>query len=388
MVQITKTLEIENIKIKETFDIGEIRDALEYKLYIPDICVKDKVIDELLLYLKDRFSNPEYKFKPIISYTNGKISGIVICCINPHYTSYSRKCGTFGWLYADSFDVCRKMMRECEQFIRENKIRKIRGPINFPKSLGGIGIQYTGFQEQMLYGVAFSNPESQILTYLNSLGYQNESEYTCVYVAQKMWNKGKKIDNDIIFRYFPLQELNKYIEDIKNLANNSLYEILPDSSGIKRIFEFFDAFSKIPKTFYKIKADFKPKNYSEIPQFIDIWETCDLEETEPFAPMAFDKNTGELVGILLGLPDLYEAWAGRPITRCNVDTAMVKKGYFGKGIFSALNNIGQITCNLHGVNYFEGTTIWSNNSRAIDTIFPHCKPIRKHLVVQKRLLMN
>ena len=101
--------------------------------------------------------------------------------------------------------------------------------------------------------------------------------------------------------------------------------------------------------------------------------------------MAFNKTTGELVGILLGLPDLYEAWTGKPITRCNVDTAMVKKGYFGKGIFSALNNIGQLTCNLFGVDYFEGTGIWSNNSRAIDTIFPHCEPIRKHYVLQKRM---
>ena len=101
--------------------------------------------------------------------------------------------------------------------------------------------------------------------------------------------------------------------------------------------------------------------------------------------MAFDKKTGELVGILLGLPDLFEAWKGKAITRCNVDTAMVKKGYFGKGILSALNNIGQLTCSLYGVDYFEGTAIWTNNSRAIDTIFPHCEPIRKHYVMQKRL---
>jgi hypothetical protein len=101
--------------------------------------------------------------------------------------------------------------------------------------------------------------------------------------------------------------------------------------------------------------------------------------------MAFDRNTGELVGILLGLPDLYEKWGGNPITRANVDTAMVKKGYYGRGIFSALNNLGQLTCNLYGVHYFEGTTIWSNNSRAIETIFPHCTPTRKHYMVQKRI---
>jgi len=385
MVQIIEKVEIKKTEVKETFDFGEIREALEYELYVPNIRVKNKVIEELLLYLKEKLSEPEYKIKPLISYTDGKISGIVICQINPHYKSYARKCGTFGWLNADSFDICKKLMRACEIFIKKNKLRKIRGPINFPKSLGGIGIQFMGFQEQMLYGVAFSNPESRILSYLESLGYQKESEYTCVYVAQKIWNKGRRIDKDIIFRYFPLKELYDFIDDIKNLANNSLYEILPDSSGIRRIYEFFDAFSKIPKSFYKIKTEFKPGAYSDIPQFIDAWQTCDPEKTEPFAPMAFDKNTGELVGILLGLPDLYEAWAGKKITRCNVDTAMVKKGYFGKGIFSALNNIGQLKCNLHGVTYFEGSTIWSNNSRAIDTIFPHCKPIRKHYIVQKRI---
>ncbi len=385
MIQITTRIGKSKIVVKESFDLGEIREALEYKLYVPDNRVKSKIIDELLLYLKAKLSDTEYKIKPIIGYKDGKISGIVICQIDTHYTSYSRKCGTFGWLSVDSFDTCEKMMRVCESFIKENNIRKIRGPINFPKSLGGIGIQHIGFQEQMLYGVAFNDLHSKYLDQLQSLGYKKESEYTCVYVAQKTWNKGKKIDKDIIFRYFPLNELYNFIDDIGNLADNSLYQILPDSSGINRIHEFFDAFSKIPKDFYRIKADVNPKDFSEIPQFRDAWQTCDLEKTEPFAPMAFDKNTGELVGVLLGLPDLYEAWAGNPITRCNVDTAMVKKGYFGKGIFSALNNIGQLTCNLHGVNYFEGTTIWSNNSRAINTIFPHCRPLRKHNVMQKRI---
>ena len=384
MTQIAEKVKFEKIVVKETYNIKEIREALEYKMYVPDVRVKNKLIDELLYYLKNQFLNPEYKFKPVISYTNGNISGFVIGCINPYYTSYSRKCGTFGWLYADSLDVCRKLMRECEKFIRKNKIRKLRGPINFPKSLGGIGIQTMGFQEQMLYGVAFTDPKSRILEYLQALGYQKESEYTCVYVAQKTWNKGKKVDKDIILRYFTLEELYDFIDEIENLADNSLYQIMPDSSGIKRIHEFFDAYSKQPKSFYKIQSEFNPKDYTDIPQFIDAWENCDLEKIEA-QPTAFDKNTGELVGIILTLPDLFEVWAGNPITRVNVDTAMVKKGYYGKGIFSALNNIGQITYGLRSAYYYEGTSIWSNNSKAIDTIFPHCKPIRKHFVVQRRL---
>ena len=64
---------------------------------------------------------------------------------------------------------------------------------------------------------------------------------------------------------------------------------------------------------------------------------------------------------------------------------MVKKCYYGKVIFSALNNIGQLTARLFGIEYYEGTAIWSNNDRAINTIFPHCAPIRKHYITQKRV---
>jgi len=341
--------------------------------------------NKFFLDLQSKLNNKEYKIKVFIGYNNSELCGFVTCQIDPYYSSYSRKCGTFGWLHANSFDVCREMVQACEQYIKQNRVRKLRGNINYPKNLGGIGIQFMGYDEQMLYGVSYTDPNSKTLDYLTSLGYNKESEYSCVYVAQRSWNKGKKIDKDIKFKYVSMEELYDYADEIRNLANNSFHEILPDASGRNRILEFFDAFESIPKSFYRIRHDFDPRTYSDVPQFIETWETYDLENTQPFAPMAFDKNTNELVGILLGLPDLFEAWAGKPITRCNVDTAMVKKGYFGKGIFSALNNIGQLTTNLHGIDYFEGTGIWSNNSRAIDTIFPHCSPLRKHNVVQKRI---
>jgi hypothetical protein len=385
MVQVLEKIEIEKIKVVESIDLHQIKEALESIIYVPDMQIKPRIIDELLNYLRSKFATPEYKIKVFLAYNKSEVCGFVITQIDPYYTSYSRKCGTFGWLHAESFETCKQLVKECELFIKENKVRKIRGNINYPKNLGGIGIQSMGFNEEMLYGVAYNDPNSQIIEYLEALGYKLESEYSCVYVAQKSWSKGRLIDKNITFEYKSMKELYDYTEEIRNLANNSFHSILPDASGRNRIFEFFEAFEKIPSSFYKIKDDFNPNTYSDIPQFIETWEACDLENTEPFAPMAFDRKTGELVGILLGLPDLFEAWAGRKITRCNVDTAMVKKGYFGKGIFSALNNIGQLTCNLHGVDYFEGTTIWSNNTRAIDTIFPHCAPLRKHFVTQKRI---
>ncbi|MFW9828746.1 MAG: hypothetical protein ACFFEY_14230 [Candidatus Thorarchaeota archaeon] len=384
MVQVLEKIDIEKVKVIETEDLREIGEALKDLLFVPDTKLKSKVINELLQYLKVKFLDPKYRIKPVIGYYDSQIYGFMIIHIDPYYTSYSRRCGTFGWLNARNFEVTMKMTHYGYRFLKEHKIRKVRGNINFPKNLGGIGIQYSGFKEQMLYGVSFNDPNSEILDYLIQLGYGKESEYSCVYVAQKSWPKGKKIDNDIQFRYVSTKELYEFADEIRNLANNSFHEILPDASGRNRILEFFEAFEKIPKSFYKIR-DFNLRTFSDIPQFTEAWETCNLERIQPFAPMAFSRKTGELIGILLGLPDLFEAWRGEPITRCNVDTAMIKKGYFGKGIFSALNNIGQLTCNLYGVDYFEGTGIWSNNSRAIDTIFPHCKPLRKHYVVQKRI---
>ena len=385
MVQVLEKVDIEKIKIVDAVDIGEIKCALDSILYVPNVQIRQRIIKELCHYLQLKLNDKEYKIKIFIGYNDTELCGFVTCQIDPYYSSYSRKCGTFGWLHANSFNVCRELIQACEQYIKRNRIRKLRGNINYPKNLGGVGIQFMGYDEQMLYGVSYTDPSSQLLDYLTTLGYRKDSEYSCVYVAQKTWNKGRKIDKDIKVKYVSIKELYDYADEIRDLANNSFHEILPDASGRNRIFEFYKAFEEIPRSFYKINKDFNPNLYSDVPQFIEAWETCDLNRIEPFSPMAFDKKTGELVGILLGLPDLFEAWKGKAITRCNVDTAMVKKGYFGKGIFSALNNIGQLTCSLYGVDYFEGTAIWTNNSRAIDTIFPHCEPIRKHYVMQKRL---
>jgi len=372
------------IRVEDTLDISEITDVLESIFFVPDREIRSKVISELTQYLDSKFSS-DYKLKVFVAYHESSPCGFVVCQIDPYYTSYSRKCGTFGWLHAYSLESCKRLMKQCEQYVRKNKIKKLRGNINIPKNIGGIGIQYQGFDQQMLYGVAFNNEDSQISNYLAQLGYHQESEYSCVRVEQETWDKGKKIDKDIEFRYLTLKELHSMAENIRGLAKSSFFEILPDSSGQNRIYEFFNAFSQVPESFRTLPEGFTPQQYTKIPQFQEAWETCDLNKIEIWAPLAFDKTTGELVGALLGLPDLFQAWNGEPITRANVDTAMVKKGYYGKGIFSALNNLGQVTGRLFGIEYYEGTAIWSNNKRAINTIFPHCQQIRKHAVWQKRI---
>ena len=375
-----------NFKVFESRDLSEIKEALDFTIYVPEAIIKPKIISELINYLKNKFNDEEYPITSFIASNENGICGMVICQVDPHYTSYSRRCGTFGWLHADSFDICKNLMRYCAQFVRGHKVRKLRGPINFPKSLGGLGHQVEGFEKQMLYSVAYDDPESQVLEFLLQLGYIKESQYSCVRVEKKTWNNGKQVANDIRLEYADLEGIIALKDQILNLGRNSFHSILPDASGRDdRFNEFVEAYAEIPEVTRKLPSDFNFREHSSNPHFIEAWENAEFSRIEMYAPMAFDRHTNELVGILFTLPDLFEVWSGKPLTRNNVDTAMVRKDYTGRGIFSALNNIGQLTCRFYGIQYFEGTTIWSNNTRAIDTIFPHCKPIRKHFVVQKRV---
>lgn len=386
MVQVSEMNQYDSIKLRDSRDVKEIRLVLDEFLYVPDSRLKQKIMNELLKDLQLKLSDEIYKIKVFIAYESSEPLGFVISQIHPTYTSYGRKCGTFGWLSVSDFGVCKKLMRECEIFIRENTVRKIRGNINFPKGLGGIGIQVSGFEQQMMYGVAFNNPRIDLISYLKKLGYAIESEYTCMKVTKQIWDSGKKLDKSIKLRYLTLKELIQRKEEIIELANNSFQMSFPDASGGEhRLNEMIKTYAQVPKSHYKLPDNFDPKSYSNVPEFLDAWESCNLENVITWAPMAFDKKTDKLVGIILSLPDLYELWLGQKITRNNVDTAMVRKDYAGKGVFSALNNIGQLTCNLNGIKYYEGTTIWYNNQDAVNSIFPHCEHVRKHYVVQKRI---
>jgi hypothetical protein len=375
-----------SIKVVDTQDLDEIREALEAILFVPDSRLRYRVIEELISYFKKKFNNELFKFKAFISYSGKDVSGFVTSMVDPQYTSYSRKCGSFGWLNAYDFDTCEALILACEKFIRANRIRKIRGDINYPKKIGGLGIQNSGFERQMLYGVAFNDPNSRKLEYLDRLGYFTESEYACMEVTQKIWSSGKNVDKDIRIGHITLDELIKRKDELLGIAQGSLYSILPDATGGEaRLQEVFNTFKEVPNTFYKLEDGFNPRDYTDIPEIIEAWESYDLENVLTWVHLAFERKTDDIVGIIICIPDLYELWLGKPITRCNVDTAMVKAGYTGKGIFSSLNNLGRATLELNGIKYFEGTAIWYNNKEAVKSIFPHSIHARRHYVVQKRV---
>ncbi len=370
-----------------TRDISEIQLVLTDLLYVPEDKLKLVVVLELLDYFTEKFAKPGYKIEFFYTKESEDITGFVVCQIEKDYRSYGMKCPTFGWLHAKNFRSCELLMNECEDFVRRNKFRKLRGPINFPKIIGGIGYQVEGFNAPMINGVAFNEPCTKVLEVLEELGYKKESKYSCLEVVNSNWSKGNSLDKEIVMRFLPTNEIRKLREKIMSLAQSSFHSVLADAPGGQcRFEEMMESYDLVFGDRVAVKNEFDPSSYSSIPEFIEAWESCDLDNIVPCCPVAFDRTTGELVGIIITLPNLFQLWSHEPLTHLNVDTVIIKKEYIGRGIFSSLQNVGQIICKAYGFKYVEGTTIWSNNDRAIKTIFPHCSPLRTHYVVQKRIL--
>lgn len=371
------------IEIVEVSNLNEIKYALETVLDAPDKRLESKIIAAIVEYLRIKIIDDSYKIKVFIAYDKFEVVGFVIAQINPEYLSYGKPCATFGWLRANSKEVCEQLLSDCEKFARENGFRKIRGPINYPKGLGGIGAQVGGFEEQMLYGVAFNPPK--IPEYLDEIGYKRDAEYINVYVDTKTWNKGNLIDKSIKLRHLSLEEIIAREKEIMSIASGAFSFMLPDHSGVRKFKEAMNQYAQIPKEHFKKPENFNISDWTDVLEFVEDWEESDIVNTMTWAHFALDRETNDIVGAIFCLPDLYELWLDKPITRANVDTVFTKPGYQGKGIFSSLHNIGQISGNLTGVNYFEGTSIWNKNEKAVKSIFPHTSPFRKFYVFQKRI---
>jgi hypothetical protein len=392
MVQVLKKREEQFISISDTQDVFEIKRTLETLLYVPNNRLKPKLIEVVLDYLQGKFNEENYKIKCFIAYYNSEPCGFVISDLNPEYKSYSRKCGTFGWLCANDVNIVKGLLKNCETFARDNKLHRIRGPINFPKNIGGLGIETEGFQEAPLYGVALNASNSNLYNMIVDCGYDPESEYTCLKVMKESWKKGRSLAPSLKLCCITLKELIEKLEEIGTLAKDSFTQFLPDTSGgSKNVLDLIHLATSIPKPYFHHQFCYNPfKAYKGVPEFIEAWKEADLENMVTVFPMVLERKTNKLVGMLIGVLDYYQMWTGKYISRVNVHTAMVRKGYNGKGVFSSLNNFGQATNrSMRGVSYYEGTYIWTKSSKglanqdAIMSIFPHCSPIRKHIVFQK-----
>jgi len=54
MVQVLEKTDIEKIKIVDSEDIGEIKSALDSILYVPNVQIRQRIIEELCRYLQSK----------------------------------------------------------------------------------------------------------------------------------------------------------------------------------------------------------------------------------------------------------------------------------------------------------------------------------------------
>ncbi|GAH07433.1 unnamed protein product [marine sediment metagenome] len=105
VIQKVDKYDFESIKVFESTDLKEIREALEATLYCQDKFIKSKIIEQHVEYLESKFNILGYKIKVFIAYSDEKPCGYVVSDLNPEYKSYGRKCGTFGWLNVSNYNV-------------------------------------------------------------------------------------------------------------------------------------------------------------------------------------------------------------------------------------------------------------------------------------------
>lgn len=370
--------------VSDISDLIKIEDALEILLNISNKQLGKRIIEKIIKYLDSKLSDSSYKIKVFIAHTEFDILGFVVTQIDPEYRSYGKVCPTFGWIRATSFEVCEKLIKCCEEFAKDNGFRKIRGPINFPKKFGGIGAQVQGFNERILYGVAFNPPE--IPLYLDKLKYKRDAEYICVEVTVDTWGKERQIDDSIRLGYLSYEELINRQDEFMELIDSSFNVFLPDYGGASGFREVMDLYAQVPKDYYKLPPNFEVRNHTDVPQFIEAIESCDLENVLFWVVLAFDRKTEKIVGAIFTTPDGFQLYINEHITRTNVDSALIKSEYRGKRIFSSLNNLGHIVHRtIYGISFVEGTNIWNKNEKAVQSIFPHGEPLKRHYVFQGRI---
>jgi GNAT superfamily N-acetyltransferase len=291
----------------------------------------------------------------------GTLAGRGMVEIHPGYASRGFPCAAFGWLDGTSEGAVNAILEAAagwaaaQQVVRNGRPRRnaiLRGPVSFPKELGGLGCQVEGYNEPRLIGVSTNRPDLD--GWIEGAGYTPDAPYACVDVTNTpVWDSAPNEVEDFTLVTLSAAEWRDRIEETAELASHAFGTFLPDSTA-GRLEHCIDVTSEVSDPFYS-------------------W------------PASLDAD-GKLAGFIMALPNLWEKWDGKSVVSLNVDTILIAPQYRHCGLMSALHNKGVTDTAKHmGIRYYEGTAIWLANENAVKTIFPHGRICRKHVVFQKRL---
>jgi len=191
--------------------------------------VKQLVTDDIKL-INDK-KNPFYKEAKrqlFIAYKDGKIAGRIAAIINrAHNKKYNDKIGFFGFFESiDDFDVSNALFEKAENFLRDNTMHYIRGPMN-PSMNDTCGILIEGFFQEPVFMMPYNR--KYYMNLLEKAGFKKDKDLYAFYVSTVNKPKGglKKLadyvqkKHKITLRHFNKKNFASEIEIIHNLYSKA-----------------------------------------------------------------------------------------------------------------------------------------------------------------------
>ncbi len=191
--------------------------------------VKQLISDDIKL-INDK-KNPFYKEakrKLFIVYKDGKIAGRIAAIINrAHNKKYNDKIGFFGFFESiDDFDVSGALFEKAQNFLRDNSMDYIRGPMN-PSMNDTCGILIEGFFQEPVFMMPYNR--KYYMNLLEKAGFKKDKDLYAFYVSTVNKPKGglKKLadyvqtKHNITLRHFNKKIFESEIEIIHNLYSKA-----------------------------------------------------------------------------------------------------------------------------------------------------------------------
>ncbi len=328
----------------------------------PNLCkeVHAVVKPELMAYLQEIVKDNRGAIFAACD-QSGECTGRIEVEVHPGYQTRGKPCVLFGWLDGNSQVVVQALLDHVSQWSSRmephsgdfsHRINLLRGPISMPKDFGGIGCQTDGFHLPRMHSISTNRPE--LAEWIERAGFKRDAEYACIDMSNAPRWESAQLPPGFSIVYWTQDEWRAHELEVVGAFRTAFVGMFPDSSGPSRFHELIDTMSFHPNGKYLNPIVVGPK--------------------------------GEIAGMIICSPNLYEKWDGHPVTGVNVDTVFISPEHQKMGLYSSLNNVGRFNgLKYMNITYVEGTGIWLANENAVKAFFPHGQICRRHVVFQKRL---
>ncbi|WP_371806391.1 hypothetical protein [Candidatus Lokiarchaeum ossiferum] len=264
--------------------------------------------------------------------TNAVI-GSIYCELTPMHQSYGKQIPIFGWLQANSPEICAALLNIAKEWVADHGYHILRGPINVPSLYGGWGVRTKGFDRNSLVNSAEN--DRQLASWIARAGWEVETEYISVLATE--WDPGDCPFPHMELKTYPIPEIlanPPLLEKLQAFVQENFVTRLPDTTGDNKMIRMFA-----------------------------LLQT--LDQGEDFYILAFDTDTGDIIAAILDIPNIMDQWQGQPITSADIDTAIIGKKYRNANTFPWIYLRLFQKLYDRGVTYQIGATIWSKNIPAL-----------------------